>query len=116
MADKNFIVKVQRMNNLISREATGTPREFASRLNVAESTLYNYINCLKYDFNAPVAYCRYRRTYYYKNRGNILIGFTSLSNKEIIKVKGGYFRYPLYNKSFFAQTYWDKFGQFHIIG
>jgi hypothetical protein len=112
MADKNFIVKVHRMNNLISRGATGTPREFASRLNVAESTLYNYINCLKYDFNAPVAYCRYRRTYYYKNRGNILMGFTSLSKKEIVKLKGGYYCNPLYNNSFFALTYWDKLVKF----
>ena len=100
------------MNSLISRGATGTPREFANRLNVAESTLYNYINCLKYDFDAPVAYCRYRKTYYYKNQGNILIGFTSLSKKELIKLKGGYFGNPLYNRNLFTQTYCNKLTKF----
>jgi len=79
MEDTSLFQRIERMNGLIRRKATGTPAQFAQRLSISQSTLFNYLNILKDELNAPIAYCRYRKTYYYKSEGNIVIGFTGQS-------------------------------------
>ena len=89
MSDNQFLRVIDRMNDLIRRSSTGTPCEFAEKLNISESTLYKYLSSLKQELGAPIAYCRYRRTYYYTKEGNIMVGFVFLSRMEINKLKGG---------------------------
>lgn len=86
MTDINFMKVIDRMNGLIRRAATGTPSQFAYRLNISESTLYNYLNILKYELNAPIAYCRYRKTYFYRIKGNVVLSFTTMDQIEIARV------------------------------
>lgn len=58
----------------IQQEATGTPEEFASKLDVCESHLYQIIDTLK-QMGGPIAYSRRRRTYYYKQPKAFLLGY-----------------------------------------
>ena len=84
--ESNLLRKIDRMNELIRRASTGPPAEFAEKMKISESTLYNYLNFLKYELNAPISYCRYRKTYYYDKKGNIIMMFTSLDRREILKI------------------------------
>jgi len=40
-------------------------------LQLSERTIYDYINVLKEDFNAPVKYNKTTKTYYYETNGRI---------------------------------------------
>ncbi|WP_439185311.1 winged helix-turn-helix domain-containing protein [Carboxylicivirga taeanensis] len=40
--------RYERILKLIKRKATGTPQELANRLDISESTLYEYIRVLKH--------------------------------------------------------------------
>lgn len=45
-----FITQLERFERILSlvrRKATGTPEEFANRLGISESTLYEHIKLLK---------------------------------------------------------------------
>ncbi len=59
-----FTSRLERMDQLISRAATGTPAEFAAKLNLKRSVLMDNLKEIK-EMGAPIAYCKYRRTYYY---------------------------------------------------
>ena len=56
--------RLHRLHKLIEDETTGTPKELARRLHISERLVYLMIDQLK-DYNAPVAYDRSRKTYYY---------------------------------------------------
>jgi predicted transcriptional regulator len=75
------IFKLQRLNNLIKNEATGTPKELAEKLDVSEATVYNYIESLILE-GAPIAYCDKRKTYKYTEKGEfvIVMGFMKITN------------------------------------
>ncbi|TAE19911.1 MAG: helix-turn-helix domain-containing protein [Bacteroidetes bacterium] len=66
--------KVKRLDKLIRRQGTGTPKEFAKKLKVSEATLYNYLDFLK-DMGASIQYCPHRCSYYYKGGGGFNIRF-----------------------------------------
>ena len=59
------IERINEMHRLICTSSTGTPREFAKRLNISRTTLYEYIDELK-SRSAPIAYSRQEKTFYYK--------------------------------------------------
>jgi len=71
---KNYLYRLRKMDALIKRRSTGTPREFAKRLSLSESALYEYITILK-QLGAPVKYCRKRRSYYYSEIGSFHFEF-----------------------------------------
>jgi predicted transcriptional regulator len=58
------IEQIHLFHKLIQSESTGTPSEFAKRLHVSRSTLYNIINELK-SYNASIKYSRARKTFFY---------------------------------------------------
>jgi hypothetical protein len=70
-----IIEKLKRMDRMIRLSATGSPRELARKLSVSPSTLYEYLLILKQTFNAPVAYCRVRRSYHYRDNGGLSLEF-----------------------------------------
>ncbi len=49
---------------LISRSATGTPKNLAQKLNISEITVYRYIREMK-ELGAPIKYCRICSSYKY---------------------------------------------------
>lgn len=67
MSVKKYLLRLERMHQLISRGATGTPEQFARKLNINRSMLYKYLSVMK-DLGAPVAYDRFSESYYYTER------------------------------------------------
>jgi DNA-binding transcriptional regulator LsrR (DeoR family) len=49
----------------ISHKATGTPSQFAEKLDISLSSLHRYLSELKEEWNAPIAYSEIGATYYY---------------------------------------------------
>ena len=54
-----------RIHNCIKNSWTGTPKDFSKKLNISERTLYNYISFMKNDMEAPIEFCKIKRTYEY---------------------------------------------------
>ena len=79
----NTIERVHRIHKLIQREATGTPEEFAEKLNLKRRQLYNILDEFK-DYGACIKYNRMRGTFYYDNNFEVLvqINVDFLSNQE----------------------------------
>lgn len=59
-----YLDRIERLHLLIKRKATGTPKALASRLEVSEASVYEYIKTLK-EMGAPVVYDIYRKSYVY---------------------------------------------------
>ena len=57
--------KVARMDNLIRHASTGSPEQFAKRLGMSRSTLFETIMYLKEEMNAPIIYDSSRPSYVY---------------------------------------------------
>ena len=68
---ENHLIAIERlfrMHELILQENTGTPDEFARRMQISRRTLNNMIKRFN-DFDVPIKYSRTRLTYYY-NQGS----------------------------------------------
>ena len=70
-----FIERFNRIDELIALKATGNPAQFAEKLDISESTLYDFLKVLK-DLGAPIEYDQDRCTYFYKENGRLKITFT----------------------------------------
>ena len=64
-------------DDLIQRGCTGTPPEFAEKLSISESLLYELIATLK-KLGAPIAYSRSRSTYFYEKPVAFRMGYDEL--------------------------------------
>jgi predicted DNA-binding transcriptional regulator YafY len=76
------IRRIDKMNYLIRSKRTGTPIQFAEKLEISESTLYQHLNDLR-ELGAPIAYDKFRQTYYYETCGEIKIHFEKVHDKNI---------------------------------
>jgi len=77
--------RLEQMHQLIKMRATGAPKEFAHKMGVSESTLYELLNIAR-ELGACIEFNRSRRTYVYRNPMSLQIGFSSL---ESLQIKGG---------------------------
>jgi predicted DNA-binding transcriptional regulator YafY len=66
------IERIKRIHDLIKREATGTPDEFAERLHLKKRQLQNILEELR-DWGADIRYNRFRCTYYYANGFEVIL-------------------------------------------
>lgn len=57
--------KIIYIDHLIHIRHTGTPREFARKVGLSRSTLFEYIAYLRDELQVCIAYNRYEETYYY---------------------------------------------------
>lgn len=71
---QRFINRFRRIDDLIRRKATGSPSQLANKLEIAESTLYEFLNVMK-DLGAPIYYDKTRCSYCYEYDGIFIIGF-----------------------------------------
>lgn len=85
------------MNRLLQRRATGTPNEFASRLGVSRTRLYEMIDELK-SYGAPISYSKSVQTFYYEEPYDVSVALSvkSLDADEEKKHHGGAFFVPAY--------------------
>lgn len=61
-----FYKNLNRIQELASRNATGSPKELAKKLNVSERTLYRLVRELK-NQGVLIEYCRKINTYWINN-------------------------------------------------
>ena len=71
---KRYFDRMQMIDRLIMIKGTGTPKQLARRLNISESTLYEFLQFMR-SMGAPIAYCRDRKTYYYSEVGRFELQF-----------------------------------------
>jgi len=71
---KNVINKLEYLDYLIKRKATGNPKELAHKLNISERGVYNYIGLLK-ELGASIKFCRKRNSYHYTEEGQFYFKF-----------------------------------------
>ena len=78
--------KLKLINSEIKNERTGTPDEFAKKLHISRSMLYNYMEEIK-TLGAKLIYSRSNNTFYYKNGFDIKIGvyYENHNIKNVIK-------------------------------
>lgn len=89
----NFGCSRSLLFNSVDKEAwglrgeTGSPNQFAKKLQISRSTIMEYIDILK-DMGAPVAYDKFRNSYYYLYRCKLKIGFESkmLNEEELVDI------------------------------
>lgn len=58
------------MNRLINRKATGTPKEFAGKLNITEKTLFRSMDYIQRK-GISISYDEFNQTYYYTNSNKV---------------------------------------------
>ena len=54
-----------RLDALIARGMTGSPKKLASKLAISERSVYNYISFMKKELQAPIVYNYQNQTYLY---------------------------------------------------
>ncbi len=82
-----YIERIKAMDDLIRRKATGTSNQFAEKMHISRSTLMEYIDVIK-NMGAPIAYDKFRNSYYYLYPCKLKIGFESkmLSEDELVDI------------------------------
>ena len=58
--------KLNRIQELAEKKATGSPKELAIRMNMSERTLFRFVQNIK-EQGIPMEYCRKTNTYYINN-------------------------------------------------
>ena len=71
---EKYLALIQQMDQLIFKERTGPPGEFARKLHLSERRTRAYIEYLK-DLGAPITYCRRQRSYIYRENGRFIVEF-----------------------------------------
>ena len=92
------IERLQKMHELIIQTKTGTPNEFASKLNIRSSQLYNILEEMK-SKGFPIVYSRILRSYTYNEACELRVKYSVelLKGPEIIKIIGGFEKKMLYS-------------------
>jgi len=80
--DKHLIMRrlvdlkiLSRLDRLIRRAATGTPKEFAERLGISCSSLYELLAYMKNEMDAPIIFDNTRPSYMYAYPPKFYLGF-----------------------------------------
>lgn len=61
--DIRIIIKI---NELIHTERTGSPNDLANKLELSIRTVYNYLEFMKTELNAPIQYNNSKKSYCYE--------------------------------------------------
>lgn len=90
----NFIRQIDRIkktHQLIQNEQTGTPDQFAIKLNVSRSHLYNTLESLR-DLGAKIKYSKKTESFYYESLFHLELNYSLkvISNEETKEIFGGF--------------------------
>ncbi len=87
-----YLDRISRMHRMLTRQATGTPAEFACQLGVSRTTLYEMIDELK-SRGAPISYSKSLCTFFYAEpfEINISCSMRPLNHLEKKQLTGGNF-------------------------
>jgi len=87
-----FLEKLITLEKFVRQGRTGTPDEFARRLSISRSALYEIISELK-SYGVDIKYCRTRCSFYYNSNLFLDIHFSlkELTPDELINISGGHY-------------------------
>lgn len=71
---RKFIERFKRIDQIIANKSSGTPAQLAARLDISESTLYEFIGVMK-ELGAPIQYDKFNQRYLYEEEGHFNISF-----------------------------------------
>jgi hypothetical protein len=85
-----YIKKIEFLDSLIRRKATGNQIEFAKKARMSRSTLNQYLSEMK-QLNFPIKFDRSKKSYYYEHDGRLVKSFFEeiISKDEMKQYKGG---------------------------
>ncbi|MFC6096786.1 hypothetical protein ACFPVY_09015 [Flavobacterium qiangtangense] len=94
----NFLKQINRIKEthiLILNEQTGNPEEFAIKLHISRSHLYNVLESLK-DFGAVIKYSKKSESFYYGSPFDLELHYSLkiISNDETKEIFGGFLLRP----------------------
>jgi predicted DNA-binding transcriptional regulator YafY len=72
MSMLKYVEKLRRIDLLIARRSTGTPREFADKLEIKRSTLFQYLQEMR-EMGVDIRYSHLLGSYYYADGKRIAI-------------------------------------------
>tara|TARA_R110001583_G_scaffold92206_1_gene234568 strand:+ start:2983 stop:3297 length:315 start_codon:yes stop_codon:yes gene_type:complete len=83
--------RLRKAHRLIQQECTGTPFEFAVKLNISEREIFRVIEYLK-ELDADIFFSRSLNSYYYKEDFDLIVNVTVkvLVKQELRTIYGGY--------------------------
>lgn len=91
MALYKYLKRIRRLDGMIRRKSTGPPEKLAQKLDISERWLYNLMEELKMELDAPITYDRRRQSYVYEEKGKMVFGFReNLTKKEKTQIGGGF--------------------------
>ena len=67
-----YLDRISLMHKLVSRQVTGTPEEFAGKLGVSRTSLYDLIDELR-SRGAPIVYSKSAKTFFYRQPYDITV-------------------------------------------
>ncbi len=76
MSLKKYIERIERMNWLISKSATGAPSDFARKMNISRSLLMEYLKFMK-QLGGAIKYDTQAQSYIYLDDREFYCGFIS---------------------------------------
>jgi predicted DNA-binding transcriptional regulator YafY len=76
MAFIDTLHRLEKLDQLIRFQKTGTPKDLAKKMEISERTLYRDIEYLKI-LGGPIYYSEDEESYYYeeKNQGRLYLGY-----------------------------------------
>ena len=92
MSLRTYLTRIRRLDAMIRRKSTGPPEELADKLDISERWLYKFLRELKEEFDCPISYDSYRRSYVYEEKGQIMVGFKNIPNDQKRKMGGGFLK------------------------
>ena len=78
---RNYLHRIQSIDQLIRQRSTGPPSELATQVGLSESMLYHYINFMK-SAGAPIKYSKRERTYFYRYQVEFRYGFAEKTDSS----------------------------------
>jgi bacteriocin-like protein len=90
MSLQKYIERVQFIDQLIRKKATGNITVLAKKLNLSKSGAEKFIREMK-EIGFPITYCKKRKTYLYEHEGKMVdkLFFEEMDNSEMKNVNGG---------------------------
>ena len=99
MALNLYLSRIQRLDILIRKKSTGSPKELAEKLGISERWLFHLLDEIREELDCPIRYNRLRRSYEYEKPGKVMIGFLNEAELDIKSLKstnGGHLLHSTY--------------------
>jgi predicted DNA-binding transcriptional regulator YafY len=90
MKNLNQLVRLEKAHQLIKLGVTGTPKEFSSKMNMSQRSLFRLLDQLK-EIEAPICYDKKSFTYYYCSHFEFILNYKIevLKDEELVKIFAG---------------------------